>query len=302
MGFFARKAIKGFWKAVGKADAIRMASQKPVQGVAGDLNIRYAEGDDPMHVLDVYYPEDTEGLLPVIFDIHGGGWMYGTKETNKLFCMSLASRGFAVVNINYRLVPKVNLLDQVCDVFRALHWLGEHGGEHHCDLDRAFLTGDSAGAHLASLAASITANATLANFYEVPELPFEIIAVALNHIAPSFDGPMLGKKSIDREMKRMLFGKYHESNPIYEKSTIYNTAEPDTYPPVLVITSQADMLFYKHSIKLIEYLVNNKFRCQVAIPEPHPRYIHVYNVIYPESENSKKMNDRIAEFFLGTAE
>ena len=31
-------------------------------------------------LLDVYYPKGTQGKLPVIVNIHGGGWVYGTKE------------------------------------------------------------------------------------------------------------------------------------------------------------------------------------------------------------------------------
>lgn len=56
-------------------------------------------------MLDVYRPKSVEGALPVIVDIHGGGWYYGDKELNKYYCMSLVKYGFAVVNVSYRLAP-----------------------------------------------------------------------------------------------------------------------------------------------------------------------------------------------------
>ncbi|MFR2314121.1 MAG: alpha/beta hydrolase [Bifidobacterium sp.] len=44
--------------------------------------------------------------LPVIVDFHGGGLYYGNKENNECRDMLLARQGFAVVNANYRLVPR----------------------------------------------------------------------------------------------------------------------------------------------------------------------------------------------------
>jgi len=288
------------WKMIGRNDAKRLAGQVPTPGVAGGRDIRYADSGDPMHVLDVYYPEGTEGLLPVIFDIHGGGWIYGNKELNEYYCMSLASRGFAVVNISYRLLPQTDLSGQVGDVFQALHWLGANGADHHCDPDRVFLTGDSAGGHLASLAAAICADPQLGALYCVDRLPYTIKAVAATHTAPDVCGDLFGAKgmakAISGEMKRMLFGADPEANPIYGKSTIYTTADPETYPPILVVTSEADPL-YKHSAELIKYLEDKGFAHETAIADQNPDSGHVFNVTYPDREDGKKMNDRIAMFF-----
>jgi acetyl esterase/lipase len=301
MGIIARVALKAIWRAISKHDAKRLAGQSPTPGVDGDRDIVYIDDGDPKHKLDVYYPEGADGLLPVIFDIHGGGWMYGTKELNEYYCLSLASRGFAVVNISYRLLPHVDLAAQVSDVFDALHWLGSFGAGHHCDLDRVFLTGDSAGGHLASLTAAISLDPSLLELYGVKELPFVIRAVAATHTAPDVCGDLFGAKggarAISRELKRMLFGRYPESNPIFGKSTLYTTANPETYPPILIVTSEADRL-YRHTVELIEYLKRSGFRHEAAIAEPNPDSGHVFNVTHPDREDGKSMNDRIAAFFL----
>ena len=68
-------------------------------------NISY--GPDPWwHLLDIYRPKASEGKLPVIIDVHGGGWVYGDKNLYSHYCMDLSRRGFAVVNFNYRLAPR----------------------------------------------------------------------------------------------------------------------------------------------------------------------------------------------------
>jgi len=97
----------------------------------------------------------------------------------------------------------------------------------------------------------------------------------------------------------MLFGKKPEANPIYRRATIYTTANPETYPPILVATSDADPLC-PHSVRLIEHLQANGFRHEVAIRESDRGSGHVFNVAHPDREDGKDMNDRIAEFFKRT--
>ncbi|CAH0121555.1 hypothetical protein PAE9249_04086 [Paenibacillus sp. CECT 9249] len=148
MGFIVRQMIRRGWEQVRKQDLARIARQTPTPGVGEDVDLAYLDDGDPMHLLDIYYPAGTKGLLPTIVDIHGGGWMYGDKELNKYYCLYLAAQGFAVANISYRLLPNTDLLGQVQDIFAALHWLEKHGSQHHCDLSRFYICGDSAGGHL----------------------------------------------------------------------------------------------------------------------------------------------------------
>ncbi|MFR5151238.1 MAG: carboxylesterase family protein [Ruminococcus sp.] len=64
--------------------------------------------------LDVYRPKQAQGEdLPVIISVHGGAWMYGDKERYQYYCMSLAQRGFAVVNFTYRLAHESKISSTV---------------------------------------------------------------------------------------------------------------------------------------------------------------------------------------------
>jgi len=300
MGFMARSVLMLLWKMIGKADEKRKATQSPTPGVAGDRDLEYVPGGCDLQRLDVYYPEGTEGLLPVIIDVHGGGWVYGNKELNEYFCLSLASRGFAVVNISYRLLPDTDLRGQVEDVLHSLHWLGQHGPEHHCDLNRVFITGDSAGGHLSSLVTAIVADPKLRVLYGIEPLPYAIKGVAVNHIAPHILDKMMGVKSVDMELVRMFFGAEPQTNPIYGRSTIYETANPDIYPPILVVTSRGDP-FHTHSMKLYDHLKEQGFRCELAIPEQSEaidKISHVFNITDPYCDEGYKMNDRITTFFI----
>ena len=79
--------------------------------------------DKTWQILDVYKPKSAEGKLPVIVNVHGGGWVYGTKEVYQFYCMSLAQMGFAVVNFNYRLAPENKFPSSVEDTNSVFNWI-----------------------------------------------------------------------------------------------------------------------------------------------------------------------------------
>jgi acetyl esterase/lipase len=110
------------------------------------------------NTLDVYRPRDPSGPCPILFQIHGGGWLVGNKHEQALPLMyHLAERGWLCVAANYRLSPRATFPDHLVDVKRALAWTKAHAAEYGGDPSFVVVTGGSAGGHLASLVA-LTAN------------------------------------------------------------------------------------------------------------------------------------------------
>jgi acetyl esterase/lipase len=106
------------------------------------------------NTLDVYRRADLTGPAPTLVHVHGGSWMHGRKERQaKPLTWHLASQGWVVVSINYRLSPTATFPDHLDDVKAAVGWVRNHAGELGVDPDFVVLTGGSAGGHLASLAA-----------------------------------------------------------------------------------------------------------------------------------------------------
>ena len=130
-----------------KYDDLRIAKQTPPAGVSVEV-FDYLPDGDPMHKLNVYRPEETSGVLPVIVNIHGGAWVYGDKDLNKYYCMYLASKGFLVMGMSYRLMTAVTLKEQVQDVFASVCFLADNAEKLGADTDNVMLSGDSAGGHL----------------------------------------------------------------------------------------------------------------------------------------------------------
>ena len=118
--------------------------------------------------------------MPVIISIHGGGWVYRTKETYQFYGMGLAKEGFAFVNFNYRLAPDVQFPSELDDVNRLMHWVGEHGAEYDLDTDNVFFVGDSAGGQMEEQYLAILTNGKFRQLfgYDLPKLT--VRAAALN--------------------------------------------------------------------------------------------------------------------------
>ena len=68
--------------------------------------------------LDVYYPEDMKDC-PVMVWFHGGGLEAGSKEIPR----RLKNKGYVVVGVNYRLLPKVTIRETLDDAAEAVAWV-----------------------------------------------------------------------------------------------------------------------------------------------------------------------------------
>ncbi len=107
--------------------------------------------DPEKHVLDVYAPTQTSGHSPVLIFIHGGSWNTGNKNTYRFLGKGFAAKGIVTVIINYRLSPDVTYAPMADDCAAAVKWVHTHIAEFGGDSSRIFLSGHSAGGHLAAL-------------------------------------------------------------------------------------------------------------------------------------------------------
>ena len=69
--------------------------------------------------------------------------------------MTLAQRGFAVVNFTYRLAPEVKFPAPLEDTNNVISWMYENQEEYGLDMEHVFMVGDSAGGHLCGLYSAI---------------------------------------------------------------------------------------------------------------------------------------------------
>jgi acetyl esterase/lipase len=101
--------------------------------------------------LDVYVPQ-TQGSHLVLMYIYGGAWYSGNKELYAMAAKKLLPLDAVIVIPNYTLNPPATYRQQAREVAAALSWTLERIHEYAGDPQRVFIGGQSAGAHLSSLA------------------------------------------------------------------------------------------------------------------------------------------------------
>lgn len=302
MGYFTRRALRRKWEGNRERDALRLSQQPQPQGVEVEEGLAYRNDGHPMHTLNLYRPQAASTPLPTVVDVHGGGWMYGDRQLNRSYCMYLASRGYAVMGMSYRLLPQTDLRGQVQDLFASLHWLSRYGEDHGFDLSRVLLAGDSAGGHLAALTACILQSPRLQALYGVQPPPLRPSALAILHgVCDIYHfGILTGavERRVEREYLNMLLGRPWRRSPLNGNASFEDTAPGLALPPILVISSQSDR-YYGQSRRLLDYLAAHSIPHQSIhwSSQQGAHLRHVFEVSFWDWPESRETNDKTLEFF-----
>jgi acetyl esterase len=284
------------WNGVKVSDDARLAKQSPTPGIAEIDDIPYIDDGNKYHLLDVYYPQGRENdNLPVIVDIHGGGWFYGDKELNKYYCLVLASCGFCVFNISYRLIPDVTVREELTDCFDALKFISENYSKYPADWDRLYLTGDSAGGQFAALIPAIMNNPDFGKeFNVVPgQFPFKACGLTspvcdvnsknpiLQYCVPSMVGP--------DDVKALTNYKFLNFSDVFNGKV----------PPMFITTARLDPVVFQ-GLKIKKILSKAGVECKIHVWKSCDGQVlsHVFMVTDPYSLPGRQAIKEMTDFFL----
>lgn len=122
-------------------------------------------GNDPLQKMDILFPKGYTKETPVVFLIHGGGFIAGTKEDFELQAQEFRNNNFIVLNLSHRLIDTTGLLseppkhmesmvkvsDEVKDIADAVQYFKDHAESYGAGIDHMYMAGHSAGATLSIL-------------------------------------------------------------------------------------------------------------------------------------------------------
>lgn len=121
------------------------------------LNYKTAGGRELELLLRLPDSAGRAGRLPIYVTITGGGWAQCVKEDVLWFTEPAPSdalaAGMAVASPSYRLCTEASPEEIVTDCMDAVRYLVKHADELGLDPEKLILSGHSAGAHLALMAA-----------------------------------------------------------------------------------------------------------------------------------------------------
>ena len=248
-------------------------------GLNAWLDLPYRDDGDPRHTLDVYSPAGS-GILPVVIEIHGGGFVACEKEINRIHTRWMALQGFKGVNGDYTLHPEGDFKTNMQEIADIVRWVEGHAEEYGFDKEHVYMTGDSAGGFLVLLYAMIQGSETIRAHFGT-DLP----DIKIKAIGPTDDLPiMMYPNGVDQEELRWL--------------DITELIKVSEYPPLFVTTTPSDALLYKEALELRSCLEvrGRDFGFGVYEAEKNPLE-HVFNVLFPEYEESVKANSDMLTFF-----
>lgn len=108
-----------------------------------------AYGASPAETLDIFPARKGDGSALVF--IHGGYWRSLDKKDFSYLAPVWVDAGVSLVVVNYGLAPAVSVERIVQQMLAASAWLYRHAEEYGMDEDRLFVSGHSAGGHLAAM-------------------------------------------------------------------------------------------------------------------------------------------------------
>lgn len=129
--------------------AAQPAPKEAIPNVRIHKDIVYATVDEMDLKLDLYLPQNTEGPLPLVVWVHGGGWLAGSRENPP--AQPLLKQGFAVAAISYRFSNAAIFPAQIHDCKAAIRFLRANAHTYNIDANRIGAWGASAGGHLVAL-------------------------------------------------------------------------------------------------------------------------------------------------------
>ena len=276
-----------FWFFASRSDAKRDRGLKTPEDIRRIDRIPYGP-DARWNTLDVYRPRGKAGKLPVIVNIHGGGYVYGSTKQYQFYCMGLAQRGFAVVSCNYHLAPKYKFPTPVRDTNLVMEWICRKAEIYGFDTDNVVIVGDSAGAQLASQYAVICTDPEYAKIMEITPPEFTLRAVGLN--CGMYD---VKKRAGEIPGNKLMIDYFTKDPSVYGKKLDVLSHVTEKFPPAYLLSAKGDFLV-EQCRPMAELLRSKGVPCEYRIYGDE-KTGHVFHLDM-RSDLARKANDEEIAF------
>jgi len=233
--------------------------------------------------LDIYTPNKTPSApMPVLIIVHGGGWVIGQKgQQSQPLIQHMASQGWVVVDINYRLGPRNRMPVMVQDVLRAIAWVKVNIKDHNGDPDFVALSGGSAGGHLVALAALASGVAAFKPGFETVDCAVDacVPVYGLYDLLNQSDAMQGGAEELQNFMSWLVMpGSPETHRAAWEQASPINHIRADA-PPTLLLHGGHDALADYNSARSFAKRLNDVSDSAVIFADI-PSAQHGYDLLH----------------------
>ena len=219
-------------------------------------DVVYGSANNTPLKLDIWYPRDNPKPTPTLVFIHGGGWIFGSKEGAVYQLLPYLERGWRVVNVEYRMAGNSLAPGSVEDTRCALRWVYRNAKQWNFDTSKIVLTGHSAGGHLSLITGMLPDGTALDNRCyadaKYGDVPMKVAAIVnwygISDVNDLIQGPNLKNYAV------MWMGSMPNA------AEVAKSVSPLTYvraglPPIITIHGDKDdVVPYAHATRLHDAL------------------------------------------------
>ena len=270
----------------------RRKTYPPINKYEGRLNVPYIEDGNHQHTFDIFYAKENRKNC-LVFDIHGGAYIFGDHHDNYPFAFEFVKEGYDVVTVDYRLNNgRGDIKTQCDDIYKNIIYVLTHKKELNIENEDIAVTGDSAGGHFAMLFSEAMLDKEFAKElgYEFPKE--NLVACLVN--CPVYDFAHIGDGNLTNSGMKRMFG------PTYKDKAKMELVCPKVHIksltcPVFVSTCKHDFLRIQ-SLMLKEDMKDRPDFMFVDIDSDEKHVGHVHNVLNIGHPLADKVNQAMVEF------
>jgi len=225
-------------------------------------DVVYGSANNTPLKLDIWYPRDNPNPTPTVVYIHGGGWIFGSKEGAVYQLLPYLERGWRVVNVEYRMAGNSLAPGSVEDTRCALRWIYRNAAQWKFDTSKIILTGHSAGGHLSLITGMLPDGTALDNrcFADAKygDVPMKVAAIVnwygISDVNDLIKGPNVKNYAV------MWMGSLPNAEEVAKSVSPLTYVRAGLPPIVTMHGDKDDVVPYSHATRLHDALkrTNNK--------------------------------------------
>lgn len=219
-------------------------------------DIVYGAANNTPLKLDVWYPRDNPNPTATLVYIHGGGWIFGTKEGSIFQTLPYLEKGWRVVNVEYRMASNSLAPAAVEDTRCALRWVFRNAKQYNFDTSKIVLTGHSAGGHLSLITGMLPDKTPLDNRCYADEKYGDVkmkVAAIVNWFGITDVNDIIQGENL-KNYGVMWMGSLPNAYEIAKQVSPLNYVRPDLPPIITIHGDKDDVVPYTHASHLKDSL------------------------------------------------
>lgn len=219
-------------------------------------DVVYGSANNTPLKLDIWYPRDNQDPTPTLVYIHGGGWIFGSKEGAVYQFLPYLERGWRVVNVEYRMAGNSLAPGSVEDTRCALRWIYRNALQYKFDTSKIVLTGHSAGGHLSLITGMLPDGTPLDNRCyadaKYGDVPMKVAAIVnwygISDVNDLIQGPNLKNYAV------MWMGSMPNAADVARSVSPLTYVRKDLPPIISIHGDKDDVVPYQHATRLHDAL------------------------------------------------